>query len=297
MNCLARKRYNELLKAPPLLLRKMHPLHDDAHNTPDDRQRKRQRRHFTSTSFTALPTDLQTSIFAFLTPQHLLAAYTHLAHSITHTALTPACFRTHLLLDTRTINPLPTLSPAAFSLLTRAPSLTIRYSPDMDKWACSSFFSTASARSLLNFTCVRSVVVGCEDCWIPVADRNMPVTPLQDFLGQPAGTTNSSSNAGDVDNSGCSVVSSQPLPHLTSLTFSDKFYCGSGTGRLDTLVVLLSLRHLELKFLCGWGRPRLTPLLALPALQSVTCTEWTYQVGGRPADAQCVRHSRSEGCS
>ena len=241
-------------------------------------------------SFSLLPTELQSLVLACLTPQHLLDACTHLCHSIALTALTPACFRAHLLLDNRAINALPSLSPSAFSLLTQATSLDVRYNTGAHEVSCLSFFSATSTRSLLHFTSIRSLLLADTDSASDFVNHVTPFSDVTGLLRQCTPVSSSSTSDGGGTGSGSdssSAVSLQPLPHLTSLTLRGFFYFDA----LDPLVILQSLTHLTLSF--AWLHPpppSLRPLLALPALRSVSYKFRPLRKAaeGVSTDAECV---------
>ena len=195
--------------------------------------------------------ELQSLVLSFLTPPHLLSTCTHICKHVTHSALTPSCFRTRLFLDERTIKALPSTTPAAFHLLTHATAVVVEYGDAVDEGASCAFFSPKSSRSLLHFTHASMLSIRYTDEW-DFLNQATPFALLRQLLDHcPAGHT--------------------ALPQLTALVVHsvpeyDDYHS------FQPLVALQSLARVELHFTFQ-SIARLRPLLQLPELQSVVW--WT----------------------
>ena len=233
-----------------------------------------------------LPPDLQSLILSYLTPQQLLSTCSHLSHSITHSALTLACFRTHLLLDSRAINALPTLTSAAFHCLSQAASLTVEYGDSADESCCRDLFSFASPHSLLHFTHLHSLSLRYTDTW----DFLNSATPYEQLVHLLS------------DGRHCRAGSrSQPLPHLTHLTVHGIPHYDDSENpyrpdMLRPLVALQSLTHLQLHF-PSLISLQLRPLLQLPHLQAVVFYgDWERHAREQhPAEATVLDELQTKG--
>ena len=125
-----------------------------------------------------LPVELHSLMLSFLTPQELLATCSHLSRHIAHEALIGLCFRTHLTLDDRAINALPTMSNHCFGLLCHASALTIAYGDAADEWGRHCLFWPMQRRSLLRFVHIHSLVLFCTSTW----DKLCHKTPFASLL-------------------------------------------------------------------------------------------------------------------
>ena len=206
--------------------------------------------------------ELPSLVFSFLTPQHLLSTCSHVSHAVTRTALTPPCFRTRLLLHDRAINALPTVSLAAFILLTQATALDVKYGKGAAVMNCRALFSPDSRRSLLHFTHIRSLkirMVAPLDCL--TLSHRPPLALLSDLILNSAGREGGGGDAGG------------QLPHLTRLTIGCVCYAvhspALATISLAPLSTLPSLTHLRLLD-NGLTTSQLQQLLALHGLQVLT---------------------------
>lgn len=199
--------------------------------------------------------ELQSLVLSYLTPQHLLSTCAHFCQQITRSALTPSCFRTHLLLDNRTINALPTMTPPAFTLLTQATSLNVKYGDAADERKCRSLFTSTSSRSLLHFTHVSWLSIGYTDTWDFLNDA----TPFALFSALLSHCN------GRID------LSQHILPALTELIlYSVPHYDADRLAALDLtpLTAIPSLTRITLCF--DLLRPaQFLSLLQLPNLQAV----------------------------
>ena len=216
-----------------------------------------------------LPPELQSLVLDYLTPQHLLSTATRLCHSIARYVLTPSCFRTHLIVNDRTINALPTLSHSAFSRLTQATSVDVRYGDRAEERCCLTLFSANSDRSLLHFTHTRTLSVEYTDTW-EFLNHATPLTLLQQLLNTRQST----------------LPAQQPLPLLTSLTLHgvpdyDNDDC------LRSLLGLRLLRHLHV-FLTWQNCAQLTVLLQLPELRELVCGNYQHWLSVAESDIAAV---------
>ena len=233
--------------------------------------------------------ELQSLVFSFLVPQHLLSTCSHISRAVARAALTPSSFRTRLLLDDNAIDALPTVCRANFSLLTRATALVIEYSQKSTvEISCHSLFSAVSSRSLLYFTHIRSLDIrlvapggafSVYRCDPPLDMLTRSLAKLSARFDAGAGGGRGSDDAGG----------GQLLPCLTHLTIRGTLrYC---LVSLTPLSALRSLTHLDLQAVC-LQPSHFRQLLQLDSLQALTYWEHPSDVSGDDVAAREALRAR-----